>query len=137
MKIKLVDAIAGYMALQRIGVEKLPIKLAFIFQRNMRVLEPDVKSYEEKRVELIKTKYGKEDVNKNWTVIPEKMEKFNKEIESLGSVEIEPDIRVINLDDININIAPNDLFALDWMFIETSTQMDKPKIEKLPVPEKE
>jgi hypothetical protein len=118
MKITLEQAVIGFSALQRIGGEKLPIKLAYTLQRNMRLLQPDVKQYEEQRVVLIKTKYGEKVDEENWKVNPDKHEAFAKEIESLASVEIELDLRTIDLAGVNMNIAPNDLYALEWMFVE-------------------
>jgi len=117
MKITLEQAVTGFNALQRIGAEKLPIKLAYTLQRNMRLLQPDVQAYDKDRVELIKTKYGTQE-GEQWTVKPENMVAFSAEIESLASVELELDLRTIPLDGVNMTIAPNDLYALDWMFIE-------------------
>lgn len=125
MKITLEQAVIGFSALQRIGGEKLPIKLAYTLQRNMRLLQPDVKAYEEKRIELIKAKYGTRE-GENWQVKPEKQAAFAKEIESLTSVEIELDLRTIELSGVNMNIAPNDLYALDWMFTEPDPDIPKP-----------
>jgi hypothetical protein len=130
VKITLEQAVIGFNALQRIGNEKLPIKLAYTLQRNMRHLQPDVKAYEEQRVELIKTKYGIKDENENWSVKPDKVSAFGKQLETLGSVELELDIHTINLEDVNMNIAPNDLFALEWMFVETPPEPQKQKVVK-------
>jgi hypothetical protein len=118
MKITLTKVVLGFNALQRIGTEKMPIKQAYTFQRNMRIMEPDVKAYEEKRIELIKTKYGSRDENDNWSVVPTKISQFTKELNDLGSVEIDLDVRVIDPNDVILNIAPNDLFDLEWMFVE-------------------
>jgi len=133
MKITLEQAVTGLNALQHIGAEKLPIKLAYTLQRNMRLLGPDVKAYDEQRVELIKGKYGELAKDKDGNTIegqyqvkPEKLEAFAKEIEALASVEIELDLRTIPLDGVNMSIAPNDLYALDWMFTEADPDLPKP-----------
>jgi len=126
MKITLEQAVTGLNALQHIGAEKLPIKLAYTLQRNMRLLGPDVKAYDEQRVELIKAKYGVQIEGEQWQVKPEKLEAFAKEIEALASVEIELDLRTIPLDGVNMSIAPNDLYALDWMFTEADPDLPKP-----------
>ena len=133
MKITLEQAVTGLNALQRIGTEKLPIKLAYTLQRNMRLLQPDVKAYDEQRVELIKGKYGTlakdadgKEIEGQYQVKPEKLESFSKEIEALASVEIELDLRTIPLDGLNMSITPNDLYALDWMFVEADPDTPKP-----------
>jgi len=117
MKLTLEQAVLGYSALQRIGNEKFPIKISYELQRNMRILQPDVEHYEEKRIELIKTSYGVQGENDTWAVPPEKLEEFSKELKVLGSIDLSLDIHTINIDTININIAPNDLFVLEWMFV--------------------
>ena len=122
MKITLEQAVIGFNALQRIGGEKFPIKLAYTLQRNMRLLQPDVKEYEEKRIELVKTKYGIKE-GENWQVTPDKVEAFSKEIESLTSIEIELDLHTIELDGVSMDIAPNDLYALDWMFVDKNMSL--------------
>jgi hypothetical protein len=126
MKITLEQAVSGFNALQHIGGEKLPIKLAYTIQRNMRLLQPDVKAYDEQRVNLIKSKYGEKKDEDNWQVKPEKLAAFSKEIEALASVEIELDLRTIPLDSVNMSIAPNDLYALEWMFVEADPDTPKP-----------
>jgi hypothetical protein len=120
MKITLAKIKYGLDALQRIGMEKMPIKQAYMFQRNMRIMEPDATAFEKTRIDLIKTKYGVKDEDDNWSVVPKKINAFNKELSELGSVEIELDIRVINLNEVTLNIAPNDLFNLEWMFTDMS-----------------
>ena len=131
MKLTLVQIVSGYQALENIGTEKMPIKLAYIFQRNMRTLQPDFKDYEQKRTELIKTKYGVEQENGNWIVPQEKKKKFTTELETLGELELELDIRTIDLSNVNMNIAPNDLFILEWMFIEEpETLVPTPKVSR-------
>jgi hypothetical protein len=127
MKITLEQAVVGFNALQRVGNEKLPIKLAYNLQRNMRILQPDVKAYEEKRIELIKTKYGVKDGQDNWSVQPEKVSAFGKQLEALGSVELELDIHTIDIESVNMNISPNDLFALEWMFVESQPEIKPTK----------
>ena len=127
MKITLENAVLGYRALQNIGSERLPIKLAYTLQRNMRILEPDVKQYEEKRLELVKTKYGVKDEDENWSIPPAKISAFTKQLELLGSVEIDLDIRTIELEGLNMNIAPNDLFVLEWMFVEVKAETPRKK----------
>ena len=126
MKITLENAVLGFMALQRVGVEKFPIKLAYTLQRNMRILQPDTKQYEDQRMELVKTKYGKENEEGGWEIPPEKRKAFEKQIETLGSVELELDLHTIDLDTVNINISPNDLYALEWMFVVGASE-DAPK----------
>jgi len=121
MKLKLVEAVQGFNALQRIGIEKMPIKLAYTIQRNMRLLEADVRAYEEKRVDLIKTKYGVKDEEDNFKVPPKRFDAFQKQLNQLGQVEIEVAIQTIPMEDVTFNISPNDLIFLEWLFVDGDT----------------
>ena len=118
MKLTLDKVVAGYAALQRIGGEKMPIKIAYDIQRNMRIMQPDANQYDQQRIELIKTKYGTRDEKDNWTVVPEKIGEFTKEMATLGEAEVDIDIHTIELNNFKTDIAPLDLMALEWMFVE-------------------
>lgn len=119
MKLKLDQIFIGYAALQQVGSEKLPIKLSFTLQRNMRLLAPEAEGYEKSRVALIKTKYGVEQKNGNFSVPPKNMEAFQKEMDELGKSEIELDIKTIAIDQAEaLQISPVQFDALEWMFVE-------------------
>jgi hypothetical protein len=120
MKLKIEQVVESFQVLGRLGQEKMPVKLAYEIQRNARLMEPDFKAREEKRVELIKTKYGVTGENGDIMVLPDRMEAFVKDMMDLDSVEVELDLHTIDLDNLNINITPNDLFWLDWMFAKSA-----------------
>lgn len=128
MKLKLSQIVRAYDALARVGSEKLPIKLAYTIQRNMRLMESDVRQHENTRVELIKTKYGVKDESGNFSVPEKRVAAFQKQITDLGSVEVDLDIHTVNLDEVEfMQIAPIDLMALDWMFTNGETPANQPK----------
>jgi hypothetical protein len=125
MKLKLSEIVIGIHALQRIGNEKLPIQIAYNLQRNMRLMQPEAQQYDDKRVELIKTKYGVEK-DGNWTVPPDNLTEFQAEMNDLGSVEVDIDVHTINLDEVSdVMISLNDLYPLDWMFEAGATPPKK------------
>ena len=129
MELKLLQVVLGYRALQNIGVERMPIKLAYTIQRNMRILSQDFRDYENKRVDLIKTKYGERDGQGNWQVTPAKGDDFAAEMETLGETIVSLDIRVLDINSTPIAITPNDMNALDWMFTDVPkepAEEDKP-----------
>lgn len=114
MKIKLSDIVNSVTALSKLGEEKLPIKLSYSIQRNIRLLQPELKSFEDARLNLIKD-CGIKLPDENWQVQPDHMKEFIEKIEELVSVEIELDIHKISMNE-NINISANDLLLLSWMF---------------------
>jgi hypothetical protein len=133
MKLTLSQIVNGYAALARVGSEKMNIKLAYNIQRNMRIMEPEAQQFEKARVELVKTKYGKEDPEtKAFSVPPPKLEAFQKELGQLLEVEVDLDIHTVQMDDFSIEITPIDLMALHWMFVngETEPNGHKPRARK-------
>lgn len=117
MKLKLREAFFGYVALQRIGAEKMPIKLSYQITRNMRILEADARGYESKRTELVKG-YNAKNENGDFYVPEKSMNAFTKKMEQLGEVEIEVGVQAIPMDEVTFEIAPNDLILLAWMFTD-------------------
>lgn len=127
MKLNLGQITLGFVALQRIGMDKMPIKVAYNIQRNMRLLKPEAEGREEKRIELVKSRFGKEGKDGDFQVPPSKMDAFLKQVKELDEVEVELDIHTISFDDFKGEIAPNDLFALEWMFTEPPKEELKKK----------
>jgi hypothetical protein len=116
MKLKLGQIADSFEPLRRVGNEKLPIKVAWEIQRNSRLIFPEFSAWDEKRADLIKTKYGEQDKEGNFLVPPKNMNSFKEEMKSLGDIEIELDIHVIPMSSFTANISPSDLALLDWMF---------------------
>lgn len=129
MKLTLREAVQGYMALQRIGSEKMPIKQAYTLQRNMRIMESDVKAYEEKRIEFIKSYNAKNETGEFY--VPEnRITSFQKKMAQLGETEIEAAIQTIPMEDVSFEIAPNDLISLAWLFVDGDTPRPSRKRHK-------
>lgn len=124
MKLKLSQIVNGYSALMAVGTEKLPIKSAYRLQRNMRMLKPEAEQFEKTRVDLIQTKYGvKDKKDESFSVPPERLSAFHKQLEEVLSVEIEVDVQGIPIDELSdqFQISPVALMALDWMFTNGET----------------
>jgi hypothetical protein len=116
MKLKISQVAEGFQVLSRIGNEKMPIKLAFTIQRNIRLMLPEFTDWEKKRTELIKEKYGIEDDKGNYTVPSDKIPEFTDEMVALGNVEIELDLHKISMTEFPLEISPIDLMVLEWLF---------------------
>jgi hypothetical protein len=118
MELKLAQVVSGYSALQRIGAEKLPIKVAYTIQRNLRMLEQEAKHFDEQRIELAK-KYGTlTAAGDQYTFTGDQQKEFSKELTELLDVIVGLDLRTIALDDFTAVIAPMDLVQVDWMFVD-------------------
>jgi hypothetical protein len=118
MKLKISQIADGFQIINRIGNEKMPIKVSFIIQRNLRLLAPEFTDWEKTRTDLIINKYGTKDDNGNFTVSAENIKAFQDEMTAIGAVEVDLDLQTIPLNDFRLEISPVDLMAIEWMFSE-------------------
>jgi hypothetical protein len=116
MKLTLKQVADSFEPLRRVSTEKMPINVAWEIQRNFRLITPEFKAWDEKRAGLIKTKYGEEDKEGNFFVLPKNMTAFQAEMNILNEIEVDLDIHVIPMSSFTANITPVDLSELEWMF---------------------
>ncbi|MFA5035716.1 MAG: hypothetical protein WC479_00875 [Candidatus Izemoplasmatales bacterium] len=119
MKLKLIQIVNGYFALQQSITEKLPTKLLFTLYRNMRLLQTEAETFEKVRLDLIRTKYGVKQKDKDeYEVPPENLGEFSVEMTKLGESEVELDIKIIVLEDYeDFRLSLMQLTMLEWMFV--------------------
>jgi hypothetical protein len=119
MKLKLSDIVGAVISLRTLGAEKMPIRLAYNIQRNIRLLAVEAATYERMRQDLVKHKYGEETEDKSFKVPDEKMDDFVAEMNKLGEEEVELDVHTVNFADLaDIKVSPNTLQGLEWMFVD-------------------
>jgi hypothetical protein len=119
MKLTLKQLVDGNQALADLGADKtLDAKLKFGIARNIRLIQQEFIEYEKAWIELIKTKYGVENENGDFTVPPKSMSALMKEIETLQSVEVDLDIHKLDPAAACVNMSSNDIYLIDWMFEE-------------------
>ena len=119
MKLTLKQLVDGNQALADLGADKtLDAKLKYSIARNIRLIQQEFIEYEKARIELIKTKYGIEGENGDFTVPPKNMPALLKEIETLQSVEVDLDIHKLDPAAACVNMSSNDIYLIDWMFEE-------------------
>lgn len=102
---------------------ELPIKLSYVFSKNITKIDAELKAYNIEREKLL-NKYGEKDeegklkLSEKGEVNILDRENFNKEIAELLQCESEIDIHLINLEkvDAKINITPGELMVIDYMF---------------------
>lgn len=116
MKINLLQAHNSKPALMRLAGEKLPTKIAYRIQKNIRALEPLVSRYQTKLREIVFTKYKCKHVG-NGVYEPadrKLIKELDKEVSELRNTEVEVHIFVIPITAIE-SISALDLIALDFM----------------------
>ena len=85
--------------------QKLPIKINFYLQKNKNTLLELMHDIEQSRVEIAKT-YGIINEDNTQYIIPtEKMDIVNQELEDLFNLEQDVPIYVININDLNNDLA--------------------------------
>jgi ribose 5-phosphate isomerase len=114
---KLAELVNSTKALQDLLTQKLPIELAFELKTFISKLNPELSSYDEIRNEKVKQYGGKTD--DGFTVLPENLDVFFKEIAELLDKEIDcvpPVVKIKDLKGCTMSIA--DLTILSWLIKE-------------------
>jgi hypothetical protein len=100
MKIKLLDIVNNVSNLKELQEIKLPVKAGYRLMRLVNRLDPILKSYDEKRNELVK-EYGDQQEDGNIAVKdPEKTKLFMDKLKDLLSIEEEVEFTPFNIDDL-------------------------------------
>jgi hypothetical protein len=115
MKLKLGQLIDARGALRAIGAERLPVKLAYRIQRNMRKIDIELREVDEANLKLIR-ELGEKQPDGNWHVKPENLDAFRDAMKALRDEDIEIDIRAVSIDELPVDVAPLTLMDLDFMF---------------------
>lgn len=117
MKIKLEEIIKASSALVELQRYSLPVKISYRLKRLLDRLTPILKSYDEKRVELVK-EFGEQNEKKEFEVRdPEKLKLFHEKHNELLEFEEEVEFDKIKIKELgNINIPAKDL--VDFVFEE-------------------
>lgn len=116
MKIILSKIVNSKDALQSLLKEKLPVRISYGIQKTFRLIEKELNDYEEMRSKLIMEKYGEQQEDGNWKVMPDKMSGFVHELSELLTLEVELDFKKVKLPE-TLSMTPSDCYMLDW-FIE-------------------
>lgn len=112
MKIKILEILSESQNIQNLQTLKLPVKVSYRIKRLIDKLTPILKSYEEKRVELIKELGTENEETKEFNVSKENETEFYAKIKELQGVEEEIDFTPIKIEELGqIEIEPNKLVS--------------------------
>lgn len=115
---KLKQLIDAESALHRLMNTPLPAAVAFRIQRVIRVVQPELQSYEEQRLKLVH-ELGEKGEDGRTIVTPENMPAFNEQLEALWAEEVELHYKPLPIKDLgNTAVTAADLLALDWLFVD-------------------
>ena len=106
--------------LQKLSTAEVKARVAFNIGKMLRASEAEINNFNDTRINLIKKYAQKDDSgeiimddNGNVTIEPNNLEIFNQELRELIATTIELNTSKINLDDLNINITPNEMLLLE------------------------
>lgn len=113
-------------ALRMISQKQLPVKISYFVAKNMTKIERELKIYEKERRKLLE-KYAERDEDDQFVVEDGKIQiadidNWNKDIEELLDIEVDVKIHKLKLEDLlnaNIDIAPGELISIDYMIEES------------------
>ncbi len=122
---KLAQLVGSEESLVKLMALKLPVKVSYKLSKLVFKMQPDLKIWQEKRLELFK-EYGDHDEKTDlYTVKPENAVKFQEELAKLLDIDVDLDFapdkpfEKISVADLgNIEIESSTLINLDWLLSE-------------------
>ena len=116
MKTTIKQIIESNEALNTLITSKQPVKVAWRIARILRLLEPELKAYEEARMKVI-TQYAEVEGDR-YTVPVENGAAFNDAMQALISEEISLAAEPIAINSLDGNISAQDIATLEWVLVE-------------------
>lgn len=118
MKVKLRQLVNSSQALSRLMAQPMHAVVAFSLSRIARLIEPELKAYDESRVKLLK-EYGEPteaDPTRYEFQSPEKAQSFADELNALLEQEVEGEFKPMTLESLaKAEISAADVLLLDWL----------------------
>lgn len=124
MKLTLNELQRGFISLGKLANQDLPLKTGYWLGRIAKAVEAEMKTLEDSRIKLVK-RLGVEDAEGNYSIKPDSMEDFSREMGELLEVSIELPGDKIKLESLGdgVKLSAIDLINLDWLFeVEAGTE---------------
>ncbi|MGG7199344.1 hypothetical protein ACQPUL_01180 [Clostridium butyricum] len=113
--------------LRKLSNMKLPVKVSYAIAKNINTIDKELKVFISERDKLIKEyaikdEHGNPKVENNQYLFPDgKEEECNSKYAELLDIEVELQLREINIDDLinsDVDLTPNDMLELEFMLKE-------------------
>ena len=117
MSLKLSQLVSAAPALLRLSAQPVKARIAFHLSKVMRLVEPELKAYDEARIKLLK-ELGKPkaDHPEQYEFLDGNAEKFVMELNELLAQEVALEFKPLPFADIEqLEISASDVIALDWL----------------------
>jgi hypothetical protein len=121
IKVKISELIDSISTLQKLAQKDFKAKLAWSIARLLKAAEAEIQSFNDTRMDLIR-KYGEKDDNGelitdekgNCTLIKDKVQDFNAELNELLASEIEINANPINIEMLeDLDFTPAEMSVLE------------------------
>lgn len=121
IKVKISELIDSTSTLQKLAQKDFKAKLAWSIARLLKAAETEIQSFNETRMDLIR-KYGEKDDNGelitdekgNCTLVKDKVQDFNTELNELLASEIEINANPINIEMLeDLDFTPAEMSVLE------------------------
>lgn len=121
IKTTLEQLVNSQSALKKLYDSNLSFNISYKISKIIATIDTELKFFESERAKLFKT-YGTSTDDNKIEILPENMEQFNSEIQTLLSLEISLSIDLISLDDLSkestIKLTPREVSYIDYMITE-------------------
>lgn len=116
---KLKQLIDAQDALHRLANAPLPAAVAFRLKRVLRVVQPELQTYEEARVKLASSLGKLSEDGSQYIVPPNKRQEFNEQLEALWDEAVTLNTQPLRIEDLgDTAVTAADLLALEWLFVD-------------------
>lgn len=121
IKLTIGDLVNSTEALQKLADKQLKAKLAWQVARLLKMIDAELQSFNDTRMNLVK-KYGEKDETGslitddkgNCKILPDLVNEFSKELKELVDTEIELNSNKLKIEDLeNLNFSPAEMNTLE------------------------
>lgn len=122
MKLTMNQIVGSQDALQHLMDQKLPVKVAYNLQRDLRLILQEIETFNKLNTDKIK-ELGSQIAPDQIRVKPENRNEYNEYMEELLLHEIELDLRPVKLDTLQgVDLTVRDVLLLDYLIEEASDE---------------
>jgi len=119
MNITIKNILDSKEALERLAVEKLPVRTSYNLGKFLKAVNKELEIFNEFRNELL-NKYGERQEDNTYKIDSGNIQKFNDEVIELINIEVHFDFELLLLDSLgNVSISSQDMLALDYLIKES------------------
>jgi sulfopyruvate decarboxylase TPP-binding subunit len=123
MEIKLGEIVNAKDSLIKLFKMDLPIIISYKLGKLVKEVDKEIKHFEEERFKLIK-KYGELTDKNSYSVKPENVEEFAKDLKELLEISLKLEIEKVSLENISSEIK---LSAIDLVSLEKFVDLEAKK----------